>query len=212
VADATSTVILEVKPLVTSDADALTAGIQAAPFYQPAFVAETMVDSAGLTSMPTGLTINGDVWRIIFELASPMPGFVVYPICFIGNLLASAEFGAFANLFAPLAAYTISVAENQATVGGWQSFTLGGFKDLGPIPQVINTIAPDLRGFPVRPRTPGGGGVGTRVGELSLTIATAHVAATAVTKLDLDFRLLLFPEASALNAGFWTPLLFFHPQ
>lgn len=203
--------ILGVRPLVTSDAAGLTAPIQAAPFYQPAFIAETGLEEANETPMPTGLTDPGNVWRIIFELASPMPGFVVYPYAFSGNLIHDTA-GAFGALFENEFAYQLSVAQLTASRAGWQTASMDEIRFLGPIPIRIQAISPPLRGFPIRPRTPGGGGVGTRVGELSLTIDTPDVTATANTSLDFDFRLLLFPEAARDNAGYYTPMLFFHTQ
>lgn len=204
--------ILDVRPLVTSDADALTAPIQVAPFYQPAFIAETALDLAGQTAMPTGLTDIADNWRVTFELASPMPGFVVYPFCFIGNLINLADAAGFANLFETRAVYSVSIAPGTASSEGWQQFDMGDPFDINPITGRVQTIAPNLRGFPMRPRSPGGGGFGIRVGDMILTIQTPDVEATAATSLTLDFRLLLFPEAAAQNAGFYTPGLFFHPQ
>lgn len=209
-ANATSIVILETRPLVTSDADALTAPIQAVPFYQPAFIAETFVDAAGEIPMPTALTGVGEVWRVIFELASPMPDFVVYPYAFTGNLHASTGTVAFASLFETLAQFQISVDPSLASTRGWREFSLGSSHVLGSIGGASIDIAPDLKGFPVRPRTPGGGGLGTRVGEMLLEIKTPDVTVTAATVLNMDFRLLLFPVSSALNAGFYTPSLFFH--
>ncbi len=211
-ANATSIVTLVTRPLVTSDADALTAPIKVAPFYQPAFIAETVVDALGAITMPTGLTVAGDVWRVTMNLASPMPGFVVYPYAFTGNLLNVSGSVAFQTLFETLAQYQISVDPDAASQRAWREFSLGAAHVMGPIVGSSIDIAPELKGFPVRPRTPGGGLTGVRVGELLLEIQTPDVTATANTVLNLDYRLLLFPEAAADNAGFYTPMLFFHPN
>lgn len=211
-ADATSTIVLTPRPLVTTDAAALTASIEAKSGFQPAFIAETLVDEANETAMPTALTADEDVWRIIFELSGPMPGYILYPYAFTGDLVMGGALTAFNTLFEDDAAFQISVNPLSASRSGWRAFTLGPVLFGGPNNITNRDISPELKGFPVRARTAGGGGSLVRVGELLLTVATADVTATAATSIDIDFRLLMFPEAAAENAGFYTPSLFFHPR
>lgn len=210
--DATSVVIMKPRPLVTSDAAALTSSIESRPLFQPAFILESGVDVENETTMPTGLTVAGDVWRIEFNLGSPMPGYVVYPFAFTGDIINDMADAAFADLFELQASMQMSVAPNLASRSGFRDFTMGTPRTTGPSGLFVQDISPELKGLPVRPRPGGGGLTGIRVGDLLLTIKTADVTATSNTTIDLDYRLLMFPEGAKDNAGFYTPLLYTHPR
>jgi len=212
VSDQTSTILLQPRPLVTSDAAGLKASIDARSVFQPAFIAETAIDLANETDMPTGLTVAGDVWRIIFELPTSMPSMILYPLAFTGDIIHNGFDTAFLTLFELDAVFQMSVNPAAASRSGFRAFRLGPPLLQGPVALTTQDIAPELKGFPVRPRPAGGGGSGTRVGELHLTVQVADVTATAQTSLDIDYRLLMFPEAAANNAGFFTPQLYFHPR
>lgn len=210
-ADATSTLILKPEALVTTDAAALTANIQARSMFQPAFVVQTAVDEVDETDMPAGISADGDVWRIIFELSAPMPGYVLYPFAFTGDLVMGGALTAFNTLWEDDAALQISVNPISASRSGWRAFQLGPVLFGGPNNITNRDLSPELKGFPVRPRAAGGNG-SVRVGELLLTVATFDATAAAATSIDIDYRLLMFPEAVSINAGFYSPSLFFHPR
>lgn len=208
--DQSSTVVLDVTPLVTTDAAALTSTIKARSLFQPAFIAQTPLDTVNQLDMPTGLTVAGDIWRILFALPSDMPAFVLYPYALTATLLCDPEDAAFPALFDSSFQVAFSINPLQSNLGTWQtSGMFGAQAGFGSVQRRF--IDPNLRGFPIRPRVAAPNQL-NRVGGLELTIATPDVSATANTSIEVDYRLLLFPEGVADNAGFYTPMLYYHPD
>lgn len=176
--------------------------------YQPAFIAQTVIDTPGEIDMPAGLTVAGDIWRILFNLPSAMDGFVLYPYAMVGTILNQPEDPAFGALFD--SSFQVSYGINPLATGrgNWQTSGMFGVQSgFGDVARRF--FDPNLRGFPMRPRV---ANANDRVGGLEFTIATPDAGATAVTTIDVDYRILLFPEGAVLNAGYYTPMLFYHPD
>lgn len=209
--DKTSVVVLTPRALVTKDAAGLTAAIQATGFL-PSFYAETLVGEDNEIDMTTALDTAGDVWRFIFEVPSRMPAIFVYPVAFTANLLNDVGHAGFDDLFESIALYQISVGGDDSERSGWLDLTLGPTVFHGPTGFKTRVISPELRGFPVRARSPGGSPTDRRVGEMLLTVKTPSAIAALATTIDIDFRLLFFPEGASDNAGWYQTQMFFHPQ
>ena len=210
--DFTSTVVLKPRALVTADAAGLRAGLQATGFL-PNFLAATEVGEGNELPMTTTMNAAGDVWRIKFEVPSPMPAIFVYPVAFSATLINDVGHAGFDDLFTDVGLFTISIGptQDQFIREGWQDLVIGPTSLHGPSGFKTRSITPELKGFPVRARTPGGGADAT-VGEMLLTMKTPSALGQLATGIAIDYRLLFFPEGASDNAGFYQTQMFFHPR
>lgn len=209
-ANSTSEIELEVRPLVSEDASALRLGSIPVPGTpQAAVLVET---DLGPLVMPGGITTAADIWSVELVLPAPMPGYRFFPIQQTGMLLNPSVDADFLTLYETAAMTSFQFPGAATSFGGFHEFALGNViicenvtgsefmcQDADPSP---------LGGFPFRleDTVDSGQGTDTLLGVLQFTIAT--FGATDA-RLQWDGRWLGFASNVDLSSSFQTPFRFF---
>ncbi len=208
-----SQIVVSPRPLTTLDASGLKASIIPS-LWSPDQILETDFN----VGVPmTGLTLDGELWRISMIPPSAMPHYVFYPIAMRATLFNTDDDIGFPALFELPGLVSIQGIFEGGVDTPWNFYNFAfdaAFSAFDPTgPYAIQSMVSPFEGFPPKlPVAETGAPVNDALGALMLQVQTFNAVAAANTTLHIDARWLAFPRTALKSAGFYVPRQYFRPN
>lgn len=211
-ADTTTLVLLNPRPLITADAAGLEADVVPKALWQPIM----LLESDQTVEIPlTGLAADEDLWRVLFCPVSATPGVVYLPLRLRFSIWTSGGSVAFPTLFEKTYQYAIDVPIG-GNSGAWYNADMLDPREYwaGVGGEWSQTGAPEIHGWPPK------AGVALDpdsiqnncLGGITLQIQTYDATSAAASKLSIDSAWVGYPVNALRSAGFYTPRMYFNGQ